>query len=113
MRVKTGITGKKKHKKLLAKTKGMRDMRSRSVKRAKEATLKAGVNAYKGRKGKKRDFRALWNIRINAAARSNETTYSKLISGLKKENIILDRKILAKLASDYPKIFSKITKEIK
>jgi large subunit ribosomal protein L20 len=112
MRVKTGITGKRKHKKLLAKTKGMRDMRKRSVKRAKEATLKAGINAYKDRKRKKRDFRSLWNIRINAAARENGTTYSRLMFGLKKANITIDRKILAKLASDYPKVFAKITKEM-
>lgn len=111
MRVKTGTTTKARHKKLLKETKGMRDMRSKSVRRAKEASLKAGSNAYKDRKRKKRDFRTLWNVRINAGARENGTTYSRLISGLKKNKIIIDRKILAKLAAEQPKAFKKVVDE--
>jgi large subunit ribosomal protein L20 len=113
MRVKTGNVTRKRHKKILATTKGMRDMRSKSIKRAKEASLKAGANAYKDRRRKKRDFRGLWNIRIGAAAKLNGTSYSKLIGDLKKENILLDRKVLAKLASDYPNVFTKIIKGLK
>ena len=113
MRAKTSNTTRKRHKKVLAETKGMRDMRSKSIRRAKEATLKAGANAYKDRKRKKRDFRSLWNIRINAAARGNGLSYSRFISLLKKNNITLDRKILADLASEKPNIFTNIAKEIK
>lgn len=113
MRVKTGNTTKKRHKKILAKTKGMRDMRKRSIKRAKEAVLKAGSNAYKDRKRKKREFRGLWTIRISAAAKEAGTSYSRLICALKKENIVLDRKILSKIASEHPSIFKKILEKIK
>lgn len=111
MRVKTGNVTRKRHKKLLSEAKGMRDMRSKSVRRAKEATLKAGANAYKDRRRKKRDFRSLWNIRINAAARECGTTYSKLINALKKNKIEIDRKILAELATKKPDAFKKITDE--
>lgn len=113
MRVKTGNVTRKRHKKLLSETKGMRDMRSKSVRRAKEATLKSGSNAYRDRRKKKRDFRNLWNIRINAAARENGTTYSRLIAGLKKNKIELDRKILALFATEQPKVFKKIVEEAK
>ncbi len=113
MRVKTGTTTKKRHKKLLAKTKGMRDMRKRSVRRANEAVLKSGSNAYIGRKNKKRDFRNLWNIRINAAARENGMSYSRFINALKVKKIILDRKVLAELASEHGEVFAKIVKEVK
>lgn len=113
MRVKTGTVTKKRHKKILAETKGMRDMRKRSIRRAKEAILKAGSNSYKDRRRKKRDFRNLWSIRISAAAKINGTSYSKLIGALKKENILIDRKILAKIASEYPKAFEKIVESTK
>jgi len=113
MRVKTGNITRKRHKKILSEAKGMRDMRKRSVRRAKEALLKSGTNAYKDRKRKKREFRSLWNIRINAAARECGTTYSKLTSDLKKAEIIIDRKILAKLASDYPVVFKKVVESAK
>ena len=113
MRVKSGTVTRGKHKKVLNATKGMRDMRSRSVRRAKEALLKSGANAYTGRKNKKRDFRALWNIRISAAAKLNGTSYSNFIGALKKKNITLDRKVLAKIATDYPNIFKKIIEDVK
>jgi len=113
MRVKSGTVTKGKHKKVLTATKGMRDMRSKSVRRAKEALLKSGANAYAGRKGKKRDFRSLWNIRISAAAKENGTSYSKFIGALKVKGIALDRKVLASLAADRPKVFKKIIDEVK
>ncbi|MDD3480740.1 MAG: 50S ribosomal protein L20 [Patescibacteria group bacterium] len=113
MRVKTGTTSKQRHKKLLKGTKGMRDMRSRSVRRAKEATLKSGANAYIGRKNKKRDFRSLWNTRINAAAREHGLSYSRFISGLKKNKIELDRKVLAEIAAEKPEVFAEIAKKAK
>lgn len=113
MRVKSGTVTKRKHKKVLAATKGMRDMRSRSVRRAKEALLKSGSNAYIGRKEKKADFRALWNVRIGAAAKELGLSYSKLIGGLKKKKIDLDRKVLASLAAEKPKVFKKIVDEVK
>lgn len=113
MRVKSGTVTRSKHKKVLAATKGMRDMRSRSVRRAKEALLKSGSNAYIGRKLKKRDFRSLWNTRIGAAAKENGTSYSRFIGSLKAKKIELDRKVLAQLASEYPKVFKKIVEETK
>lgn len=113
MRVKGGVTTKSKHKKVLTGTKGMRDMRSRSVKRAKEALLKSGSNAYIGRKQKKRDFRSLWNIRIGAGAKKHGMSYSKFISALKSKKIELDRKVLAQIASEKPEIFEKIVEKVK
>lgn len=111
MRVKGGTTTKKRHKKVLAKTKGMRDMRKRSVRRAKEAILKSGANAYKDRRRKKRDFRSLWNIRIGAGAKANGISYSKFIGALKSKKIELDRKVLAEIAAEYPKVFTKIVEK--
>lgn len=112
MRVKGGITTKRKHKKVLAATKGMRDMRKRSVKRAKEAILKAGANAYRDRRRKKRDARALWNIRINAGARKSGLSYSLFIAALKAKKIELDRKVLAELAAERPEVFDKIVEKV-
>jgi len=111
MRVKGGTVSRRKHKKVLAATKGMRDMRSKSVRRAKEALLKAGSNAYKDRKVKKRTFRALWNIRIGAATRKFDLSYSKFIGALKSKKIELDRKVLAEIASEHPATFEKIVEE--
>jgi large subunit ribosomal protein L20 len=113
MRVKGGITTKRKHKKVLTATKGMRDLRSKSVRRAKEALLKSGANAYNDRRRKKRDFRALWNIRISAAAVKNGLSYSKFIGALKKNNIELDRKVLAEIAAERPAAFEKIVEKVK
>ena len=89
---------KKRHKKILKQAKGYRGARSRTYKVAKQAVMRAGQYAYRDRRQKKRVFRSLWIVRINAAARENDISYSKLIAGLKKANIELDRKLLADLA---------------
>lgn len=97
-RVKRGVTVRKKHKKILKQAKGYYGARSRTIKVAKQAVIKAGQYAYRDRKQKKRDFRGLWIIRINAGARELGLSYSRLIAGLKKANILIDRKSLAELA---------------
>lgn len=107
-RVKRGVNANRKRRKILKFTKGFRWGRKSKERAAKEALLHAWTHAFSGRKQKKRDFRTLWNVRINAAARANGTTYSQLISQLKKANIKLDRKILANLAQQEPKVFAKV-----
>ena len=97
-RVKRGVQAKARHKKVLKQAKGFRGARSRTYKVAKQAVMKAGQYAYRDRRVKKRVFRSLWIIRINAAARENGLTYSKLIAGLKLAEIDLDRKVLDSLA---------------
>lgn len=97
-RVKRGTTASKKHKKVLKEAKGYYGARSRVYRVAKQAVIKAGQYAYIGRKQRKRQFRTLWIARINAAARLNDITYSKLIAGLKKANIEIDRKVLSDIA---------------
>lgn len=110
MRVKRGTTTHARHQKIRKATKGMTRSNRSSIRRGKQAITKALENATRDRKDRKRTFRALWNTRINAAARLNGTTYSKLIAGLKKNNIELDRKILAELAVNEPKVFTEIVK---
>ena len=112
-RVKRGKIAHKKREKILKYTKGFRWGRKSKERAAKEALLHAWSRAFKGRKEKKRNFRSLWQVQINAAARNNGLTYSKLINGLKKKNIIIDRKILADLAKTEPKVFEKIVEKIK
>ena len=97
-RVKRGVTARKKHKKVLKQAKGYYGARSRVYRVAKQAVIKAGQYAYRDRKQKKRQFRSLWIIRINAAARNCGLSYSQLINGLKKANIDIDRKMLAEMA---------------
>lgn len=97
-RVKRGVTAHKRHKKVLKQAKGYRGARSRVYRVAKQAVIKAGQYAYRDRRQKKRQFRALWITRINAAAREHDLSYSRLIDGLKKASISVDRKILAELA---------------
>ena len=111
MRIKRGVTARAKHKKTLKATKGMQHYRTKSFRLAKQAVIKALSYAYRDRRNKKRDLRGLWITRINAAARELGTTYGKLISGLKKANIELDRKTLAELAVKEPKAFAAIVKE--
>lgn len=111
-RVKRGTHRIKRRSNILARTKGMMWGRKSKITLAKTAATKAGANAYRDRKLKKRDNRGLQNIRINAAARLNGTTYSKLISGLKAKNIILDRKVLAELASKHPAVFAEVIKAV-
>jgi large subunit ribosomal protein L20 len=97
-RVKRGVTARRRHKKIMAQAKGYYGARSRTYRIAKQAVIKAGQYAYIGRKQRKRQFRALWIVRINAAARMAGLKYSTFMNGLKKANISLDRKILAELA---------------
>ena len=97
-RVKRGVTARARHKKVLAEAKGYREARSRVFRVAKQAVIKAGQYAYRDRRQKKREFRALWIARINAAARANGLTYSRLIAGLKRVSIEIDRKVLSDIA---------------
>ncbi len=113
VRVKRGKAAHKKRKKLLKYTKGFRWGRKSKYKAAKEALLHAWSYSYRDRKVKKREFRKLWQIRINAACKQAGTSYSRFIHNLKQKNIELDRKILSTLAKDYPKIFEKIVEEVK
>jgi large subunit ribosomal protein L20 len=108
MRVKRGVASHARHQKIRALTKGMTRSNRSSIKRGKQAITKALENATRDRKDRKRTFRTLWNARINAAARLNGTTYSRLIAGLKKANITLDRKILSELAVNEPTAFKVI-----
>src|SRR5262245_41482270 len=94
-RVKRGVTARARHKKVLDQAKGYREARSRTFKVAKQAVTRAGQNAYAHRKQKKRVYRALWIVRINAAARTCGISYSRLMAGLKKAAIEIDRKVLA------------------
>lgn len=110
MRVKRGVPSHKKHSKIRKSTKGMSRPNRSSIKRGKQAVTRALVNATRDRKDRKRTFRALWNARINAAARINGTTYSRLIAGLKTNSIELDRKVLAELAVSEPKAFEAVVK---
>jgi len=110
MRVKRGVTARAKHKKILKSAKGMQHNRTRSFRLAKQGVIRALQYAYRDRRNKKRDLRSLWITRINAAARQEGTTYSKLIAGMKVKNIEIDRKILAELAVKEPKAFATIVK---
>ena len=109
-RVKRGTHRIKRRKNILARTKGMMWGRKSKITVAKVASIKAGHNSYVDRRLKKRNNRGLQQIRINATARENGTTYSRLMSGLKKKNIVLDRKVLSQIASQHPEVFTKIVK---
>jgi len=113
VRVKRGLMTRKRHKKVLKSTKGFRLLNSRVFSRAKNAWMKAWLNSYIGRKRKKRDFRRLWNARINIASRDNGTTYSKLIGSMYNKQVKLNRKVLSNLAISNPSVFSKITSFVK
>jgi large subunit ribosomal protein L20 len=112
-RVKRGVTAHQRHKKVLKQAKGYRGARSRVFRVAKQAVIKAGQYAYRDRRQRKRQFRALWIARINAAARSHSLTYSQFIAGLKKANIAIDRKVLADLAIFDKAAFSTIADKVK
>ena len=112
-RVKTARITRKKHKKILKRAKGYYGAKHYRFRMAKQAVMKSGMYAYVGRKDKKSNFRKLWIARINAAARMNGTTYSKLIAGMKKANIVVNRKMLAELAVNDPKAFTKIAETAK
>jgi large subunit ribosomal protein L20 len=113
MRVKRGVPGHAKHVKIRKSTKGMSHPNRVSVKRGKQAVTRSLQFAYRDRRNRKRTFRALWNTRINAAARENGTTYSKLIAGLKAAGVELDRKILAELAVNEPQAFTAVVRSAK
>ncbi len=111
-RVKRGVTSHRRHKALFERAKGFRGGRSKLVKEAKQATIHAGVDAYRGRKEKKQDFRALWIIRLSAALAPHKISYSKFIGLLKKKNVELDRKVLSQIALEDPKAFDEIVKKV-
>lgn len=112
MRVKRGVTARAKHKKILKLAKGMQHNRTRSFRLAKQAVIRALQYAYRDRRNKKRDLRALWVTRINAAAREEGVTYSQLTSLLKKANVELDRKSLAELAANEPAAFKAVVQAV-
>ena len=112
-RVKRGVTARAKHKKVLKAAKGFREARSRVYRVAKQAVIKAGQYAYRDRRVKKRVFRALWIVRINAAARECGLSYSRLVNGLEKANIEVDRKMLADLAMNDKASFAAIAQKAK
>ena len=107
-RVKTARTTRARHKKVLKRAKGYFGAKSIRYRMAKQAVMKSGMYAYVGRKDKKSNFRKLWITRINAAARMNGTTYSKLMAGLKKANITINRKMLSEIAISDPKAFAEL-----
>jgi len=109
-RVKRGVNKNKRRKNILAQTKGYRFNRSSKERTAKEAIFHAGSHAFRHRRTKKREFRNLWALRINAAVRPLGFSYSRLIGALKKHKIGLDRKSLATLAKDYPTAFERVVK---
>lgn len=108
MRVKTGVVRHRRHKRLLKQARGFYSGRRKHFRKAKEQLERSLVYAYRDRRQKKRDFRRLWIIRINAAARLNDLNYSRFMHGLKLANIELDRKILADMAMNAPEAFTKV-----
>ncbi len=110
MRVKRGIVRHRRHKKIRTLAKGYRGMRSKTFVKANEAVIKAGQNAYIDRRRKKREFRSLWIMRMNAALRAQGTSYAAFIDALKKKNVGLNRKVLSELAMHEPKVFSELVK---
>ncbi len=112
-RVKRGVTAGRRHKKVLGKAKGYYNARRKVYRAAKQAVIKAGQYAYRGRRLKKRDFRALWIQRINAAARVHGLSYSRMISGLKKAAIEIDRKMLADIAVHDEAAFAVLAGKVK
>ena len=112
-RVKTARTTRARHKKVLKQAKGYYGAKSYRFRNANQAVMKSGAYAYVGRKDKKSNFRKLWIARINAAARMNGLTYSKLIAGLKKANVVINRKMLAELAVTDSAAFAKIAEMAK
>ena len=111
-RVKRGVMVRKRHNKLLKQAKGYQGSRSRRIRVARQTVLKALSYAYRDRRNRKRDFRRLWIIRINAAARQNGMSYSRLMNGLKQAGINLDRKMLADMAVRDPAAFSSVVEQI-
>ena len=113
MRVKTGVVRHRRHKRLLKQARGFYSGRRKHFRKAKEQLERSLVYAYRDRRQKKRDFRRLWIVRINAAARLNDMNYSTFMHGLKLANIELDRKILADMAMNAPESFTKVAEASK
>ncbi|MDR3642558.1 MAG: 50S ribosomal protein L20 [Candidatus Doudnabacteria bacterium] len=111
-RIKRGVAANKRRKNVLKRTKGFDNRRSTNFISARQALLKADSYAYRDRRNRKRDFRALWLIRTNAALRENGTTWSKFAGLMKKQNIAINRKMLAELAVQYPEQFDKMVKSL-
>ena len=107
-RVKRGVTARRRHKKIISRAKGYYNARRKVFRVAKQAVIKAGQYAYIGRKQKKRNFRSLWIVRINAAARINGLSYSRFMYGLKQAGVELDRKVLADIAVRDAGTFTKL-----
>jgi large subunit ribosomal protein L20 len=112
-RVKRGVTARARHKKVLAQAKGYYNARRKVYRVAKQAVIKAEQYAYRDRRAKKREFRALWIVRINAAARQLGLSYSRFIAGLQKAAIAVDRKVLADLAVHDPQAFAALAERAK
>ncbi len=112
-RVKRGVTSHARHKKILKQAKGYRGKRKNVFKLAKNAVMKAGMNAYRDRRLKKRTFHQLWILRINAACRGHELRYSRFIYGLELAGIKINRKMLAELAVNHPEVFGQIVEDVK
>lgn len=112
-RIKRGVMHSKRRRNILKAVKGYRQGRRKLIKQAKFAIVKAGQNAYRDRKKKKRTRRALWNIQLNAAVRPLGLSYSRFIGALKKNSIELDRKVLSDLANNNPEVFAKLVQKIK
>ena len=108
MRVKRGVTARARHNKIRKQTKGMSLANRSSVRRGRQAVVRSLENSYNDRRNRKRTFRQLWNTRINAAARENDTTYSKLINAMKQKNITIDRKVLSEIAVSDPAAFTAV-----
>lgn len=111
MRVKRGIVRHRRHKKIRKLAKGYRGMRSATFVKANEAVIRAGTNAYRDRRTKKRTFRALWITRLSAALRERGTTYSKFVKALTEKKILLNRKALSELAIHEPAVFEAVMKQ--
>ena len=113
MRIKRAVNAVKKRRKILKQAKGYWGAKSKLYRTAREQVMKSGMYAYIGRKQKKRDFRSLWIVRINAACRMNDISYSRFIAGLKSKNIDLNRKVLADMAVNQPEAFAQLVNSVK
>jgi len=111
-RVKRGVTAHRRHRKTVKAAKGYRGLRSKNFRQAKNAVIKAGINSYRDRRRKKRTFRQLWIARINAGCRSLGLKYSRLIDGMVKKGVAINRKMLAELAANEPEVFEAIVKKV-
>ena len=112
MRIKRGTISHRRHKKLLARAKGYRGGRHNLFKEARQAVIHAGVDSYRGRKEKKQQMRALWIIRLNAALREHNVSYSQFIALAKAKKVELDRKVLSQIAIENPETFAQVVKKI-